>query len=264
MDSKDLMSLISEDVKELSLLCSGMSEMVNVPTSVLSLAKGKATSLLQRIEMLESCQKSEASFRVEEAPIQPVARVVEPVVSQPVTVERREEAPKVETKPVVKETRPVQEAPKAVVKEEEHLEKVVERVEYQSAKSLEKKEETVPAKNSIGAQKGKREVGVHPEMKNHVPDEGSVRTVLDANRSTRRVESRFVQSIKKAITLNDRIRYLNELFGGDADLMTTTISALDAMNTLQEAKDYVKWNFSWDETDEAVSDFMRLLEDRFS
>ena len=26
----------------------------------------------------------------------------------------------------------------------------------------------------------------------------------------------------------------------------------------------VKWNFSWDEADEAVSDFMRLLEDRFS
>ena len=78
------------------------------------------------------------------------------------------------------------------------------------------------------------------------------------------MESRFVQSIKKAITLNDRIRYLNELFGGDADLMTSTIAALDAMNNLQEAKDYVKWNFSWDEADEAVSDFMRLLEDRFS
>ena len=264
MDSKDLMSLISEDVKELSLLCSGMTEMASVPASVLSLAKGKASSLLQRIEKLESCQKAEASARVAVEPVQPVAPVVESVVSQPVLAERREEAPKEEVKPVVVETRPVRESPKAVAREEKHLENVVEEVEYQSAKSPVMKEETVPARNSAGIPQGKRDVVVRPEVKNHVPDAGSVRTVLDANRSSRRVESRFVQSIKKAITLNDRIRYLNELFGGDADLMTSTIAALDAMDNLQEAKDYVKWNFSWDEADEAVSDFMRLLEDRFS
>ena len=98
MDSKDLMSLISEDVKELSLLCSGMTEMASVPASVLSLAKGKASSLLQRIETLESCQKAEASARVAGEPVQPVAPVVEPVVSQPVLAERREEAPKEEVK----------------------------------------------------------------------------------------------------------------------------------------------------------------------
>lgn len=259
MDSKDLMSLISEDVKELSLLCSGMAEMASVPASVLSLAKGKASSLLQRIEMLESCQKTEVSAHVVVEPVQSVAPVVEPVVSQPVLEERREEV-----KPVVVETRPVRESPKAVAREEKHLENVVEEVEYQSAKSPVSKGETVPARNSAGIPQGKRDVVVRPEVKNHVPDAGSVRTVLDANRSSRRVESRFVQSIKKAITLNDRIRYLNELFGGDADLMTSTIAALDAMDNLQEAKDYVKWNFSWDEADEAVSDFMRLLEDRFS
>ncbi|MBR4713265.1 MAG: hypothetical protein IKP27_06275 [Paludibacteraceae bacterium] len=253
------MSLISEDVKELSLLCSGMAEMASVPASVLSLAKGKASSLLQRIEMLESCQKTEVSAHVVVEPVQSVAPVVEPVVSQPVLEERREEV-----KPVVVETRPVRESPKAVAREEKHLENVVEEVEYQSAKSPVSKGETVPARNSAGIPQGKRDVVVRPEVKNHVPDAGSVRTVLDANRSSRRVESRFVQSIKKAITLNDRIRYLNELFGGDADLMTSTIAALDAMDNLQEAKDYVKWNFSWDEADEAVSDFMRLLEDRFS
>ena len=64
--------------------------------------------------------------------------------------------------------------------------------------------------------------------------------------------------------MNDRIRYMNELFGGNADLMSTTIAALDAMESLQEAKDYVGRNFTWSEDDEAVADFMRLLEDRFS
>lgn len=262
MDSKDLMSLISEDVKELSLLCSGMSEMVNVPASVLSLAKGKATSLLQRIEMLESCQKEEASSRVVDAPVQSEARVVEPVVSQP-AVNPKVEVPKEEVRVVEKEEEPVHEVPKAKVEERKPLEDVV-KIEYQSAKSSSPKEEAVPEKNNAESPKGKRNVVVRPEVRTHVPEGGSVRTVLDANRSSKRVESRFVQSIKKAITLNDRIRYQNELFGGDSELMSTTIAALDAMDTLQEAKDYVKWNFSWDEADEAVSDFMRLLEDRFS
>lgn len=263
MDSKDLMSLISEDVKELSLLCSGMTEMVSVPVSVLSLAKGKASSLLQRIEMLESCQKEEASSRKSDvsAPSERPMGVTEqkqPEVSAAFKEKRDEPL----ASPVVEAT-PSRECAKAEAKQKKCLD-VVESVEYQSEEPAPSKKESAPEKINLETQKGKREVVSRPEVKVNAHESGSVRTVLDANRSSKRVESRFVQSIKKAITLNDRIRYLNELFGGDANLMNSTIAALDAMSSLQEAEDYVKWNFSWDEAEDAVSDFMRLLEDRFS
>lgn len=264
MDSKDLMSLISEDVKELSLLCSGMTEMVSVPFSVLSLAKGKASSLLQRIERLEACQKEEALSGKGDVsvPERHPVDVAEPKRSE-VTAASEEERVESMTSPVV-ETPPVQESTKAEDKHEKRLDDVVESVEYQSEEPIHVKKVDVPEKNNLETQKKDKDVVARPEVKAHAPESGSVRTVLDANRSAKRVESRFVQSIRKAITLNDRIRYLNELFGGDADLMSSTIAALDAMHSLQEAEDYVKWNFSWDEADEAVSDFMRLLEDRFS
>lgn len=256
MDSKDLMSLISEDVKELSLLCGGMSEMSVVPSSVLVLAKGKANSLLQRIEQLESYQNTEAK-RKESDPV--AIKVVEPVIEE-VVVEKTAPAPKDE-KPTQPET-PKSEAPAAKVEEEPV--KVVDKVAYQSAKEPELETGESPTKENNDVPNEKHGEVVHDEIKPHVHEFAGVRTVLDANRSSKRVESRFVQSIRKAITLNDRIRYLNELFGGDAELMSSTIATLDSMKSFKEAADYVKWNFSWDEEDEAVGDFMRLLEDRFS
>ncbi|MCR5498054.1 MAG: hypothetical protein K6F48_09455 [Paludibacteraceae bacterium] len=257
MDSKDLMSLISEDVKEISLLCSGMSEMSSVPASVLSLAKGKVSSLLRRIEMLESCQEGSSSSKRVEAPVREVPPEVEIVKAQPVEAEVAPKAVEVNSKQV-------HEAPKAEAVEEKHLEKVVENVEYQSAEDSAPVAESMSAKRSCELPKEKHDVSARFEVKTHAHEGGNVRTVLDANRSSKRVESRFVQSIRKAITLNDRIRYMNELFGGDAELMSTSIAALDAMESLREATDYVKRNFSWNEEDEAVADFMRLLEDRFS
>ncbi len=259
MDSKDLMSLISEDVKEISLLCSGMSEMASVPASVLSLAKGKVSTLLRRIEMLESCQEGSSSSQRVEVPDREVSPEVGIVKDQTVEAEA-----KVAPRPVEVTPKQVHEAPKAEAVEEKHLEKVVENVEYQSAEVSAPVAESISAKRSCELPKEKHDVSVRSEVKTHAHEGGNVRTVLDANRSSKRVESRFVQSIRKAITLNDRIRYMNELFGGNAELMSTTIAALDAMESLREATDYVKLNFSWNEEDEAVADFMRLLEDRFS
>lgn len=253
MDSKDLMSLISEEISELSLLCGGMSEMERVPSSVLSLARNKATLLLQRIDQLDSYQK--AQVPTPECEVRPNVPA-----SRPVSVEVEPEL-SMTTHP-----EPVKETPVTAVAEEEPVE-VVDKVEYHQEKNLSKEEVVAPIEPvSVvsDAPQEKHEPINHQETKPLAHEYGNVRTVLDANRSAKRVESRFVQSIKKAITLNDRIRYMNELFGGDAQLMSSTIEQLDGMSSLQEAKDYVKWNFSWDENEEAASDFLRLLEDRFS
>lgn len=270
MDSKDLMSLISEDVRELSLLCSGISEMESVPSSVLCLAKGKVSSLMQRIELLENYQNASSAQANEKAEKPVVEATPSKVESDEVKTAQDEikTSRVVETVPpvVTKADEPTAKEERSTAVEKKEPEKVVDKVEYQAnveqyhqgeGKSLvNHKSDVVPCE--------KHDTVVSAENKSHGHDFGSVRTVLDANRSTKRVESRFVQSLKRAITLNDRIRYMNELFGGDAELMSSTIAALDGMSSLKEAKDYVKWNFSWDEEDEAASDFMRLLEDRFS
>lgn len=271
MDSKDLMSLISEDVRELSLLCSGISEMESVPSSVLCLAKGKVSSLMQRIELLENYQNASSAQTGGKKEVKPVVDATPSKVESDEVKPAQDESKtsrvvEVVAPVVTKADEPIAKEERSTAVEKKEPEKVVEKVEYQAnveqyhqkeGGNLENnKSDVVPCE--------KHDTVVSAENKSHGHDFGSVRTVLDANRSNKRVESRFVQSLKRAITLNDRIRYINELFGGDAELMTKTIAALDGMNSMKEAKEYVKWNFSWDEEDEAVSDFMRLLEDRFS
>lgn len=238
MNSKDLMSLISEEISELSLLCGGMTEMESVPSAVLSLAKSKATILLQRIELLESYQNAQS--------LRPDANLME-----------QEVEPEIQSEPI-------QESLTTEVAEEEPV-AVVEKVEYQPVEnpSAQREEKSAELTVSGTETEEKHEPIIRQENKPVAYEYGTVRTVLDANRSSKRVESRFVQSIRKAITLNDRIRYMNVLFGGDAALMNTTIEQLDQMSSLQEAQDYVNEHFSWGD-DEAVTDFMRLLEDRFS
>lgn len=277
MDSKDLMSLISEEISEISLLCGGMSEMEYVPSAVLSLAKSKAAILVQRIEQLENLQNSQSVSKEVKSPIveapavkaseEPISIKKEVVcderscseVTSSVSVDVEPELP------MMTQTESVREVPVAEAAVKEPVE-VVEKVEYHSVKNQSNTETNEPVESTLSNDDTPQEKHgtIVQETRQHVHDYGNVRTVLDANRSAKRSESRFVQSIKKAITLNDRIRYMNDLFGGDSALMSSTIEQLDGMSSLQEAMAYVKSNFSWREEDEAAADFMRLLEDRFS
>ena len=138
MDSKDLMSLISEDVRELSLLCSGISEMESVPSSVLRLAKDKTSSLRQRIELLENyqdalqaCSPQEGKFKVEKPAaeksqderlaLENQKDFLEEVVVQPIVTK-------------VEEPQAPEECSTEVEKME--LEKVVDKVECQAALNI--------------------------------------------------------------------------------------------------------------------------------
>jgi hypothetical protein len=111
---------------------------------------------------------------------------------------------------------------------------------------------TVIAEDKLEAQKCVSEVS-------KVKSKPQVRTT-----GSRKAEGRFVNSLKKAITINDRIRYTRELFGGDMELMNKVIVHLDGLSSLKEATDYIESIFDWDELDEAVIEFYDLLEMRFS
>jgi hypothetical protein len=111
---------------------------------------------------------------------------------------------------------------------------------------------TVIAEDKLEAQKCVSEVS-------KVKSKPQVRTT-----GSRKAEGRFVNSLKKAITINDRIRYTRELFGGDMELMNKVIVHLDELSSLKEATDYIESIFDWDELDEAVIEFYDLLEMRFS
>ncbi len=77
------------------------------------------------------------------------------------------------------------------------------------------------------------------------------------------LEKQNLADFRKAFSVNDHFRFRRELFQGNEALMSQVVMDLNRTTSLQEALDYIERHFSWDFKEEAVADFMKLLEKRF-
>jgi len=73
-----------------------------------------------------------------------------------------------------------------------------------------------------------------------------------------------LSDFRKAFSLNDRFHFRRELFGGDEERMNKAIAELNEINSYEESITYLNETLRWNVEDEAVSDFINLLEKRFS
>lgn len=67
--------------------------------------------------------------------------------------------------------------------------------------------------------------------------------------------------------LNERLRFINELFDGDGDQFGEAIKQLDNRNDLSEAKETINYfakNNEWESEDDCVVDFLLLIERRYA
>ena len=76
-------------------------------------------------------------------------------------------------------------------------------------------------------------------------------------------DARIITDLKKAIGLNDRFRFRNDLFNKDEKLMLDTIEALNGLANMSEAKAYLSARFTWKEDDASVVYFYEILERKF-
>ena len=83
----------------------------------------------------------------------------------------------------------------------------------------------------------------------------------DSSTSSR--DARIVTDLKKAIGLNDRFRFKNDLFDNNETLLWDTIDALNALDTMSEAKAYLQTRFSWSDDNATVVYFYEILERKF-
>jgi len=78
------------------------------------------------------------------------------------------------------------------------------------------------------------------------------------------IQKKFLADFRKAFSLNDRFRFRRELFGGDEGRMNEAISDLNELQSFEESITYLDKKLKWNVEDEAVADFIKLLEKRFS
>jgi hypothetical protein len=77
-----------------------------------------------------------------------------------------------------------------------------------------------------------------------------------------------VRDLKKAIGINDRFVFVNELFRGDEVMYERSIKTINSFNILQEAEFWIerelKLKLAWDDSKDAVRHFLQLVRRRFS
>ena len=78
------------------------------------------------------------------------------------------------------------------------------------------------------------------------------------------IQKKFLADFRKAFSLIDRFRFRRELFGGDEGRMNEAISDLNELQSFEESITYLDKKLKWNVEDEAVADFIKLLEKRFS
>ena len=77
------------------------------------------------------------------------------------------------------------------------------------------------------------------------------------------LNSKKIIDLKSSITLGDRFRFQRELFGGNGEKMNKAISDFNSFETMTEAQAYISKNFDWQLDNDAVSDFIQLLQRRY-
>jgi len=79
-----------------------------------------------------------------------------------------------------------------------------------------------------------------------------------------KLQNKPITDLAKAIGINDKFLFTNELFDGDSALYAETVNRLNEMDDLNEAIIYLQDNFSWSATSEAASKFIDLLRRKFA
>ena len=68
-----------------------------------------------------------------------------------------------------------------------------------------------------------------------------------------------VRDLLSAISLNDRVQFINVLFQGDPVVFQQTRAKINAMTSLDEVVEYVTANFNWDMSSQVVYRFMMAV-----
>lgn len=115
-------------------------------------------------------------------------------------------------------------------------------------------------------------IEVSPVESIEVPDNKVGNSFLDQlavqdNSLASRFSTRPLDSLIGAFGLNERLRFINDLFDGSSEKFSDAIKALDSQNDLNSARlkaaGYAEEN-NWDPEEEVVAEFMNYLNRRYA
>ena len=148
-----------------------------------------------------------------------------------------------EPEPIANEPKPIIEEPKPV---EEEVKPIAEEAKPVSAAPTPAAEEAKPAVSH-------KETPAEPAVAK--PQPNSLNDLL---------ERQHLSDFRKAFSLNDRFRFRRELFSGSETLMNQVIADLNEIKSYEESIAYINKVLHGSVEEEAMADFLQLIEKRFA
>ncbi len=100
--------------------------------------------------------------------------------------------------------------------------------------------------------------------------EEETQTLFDFIEEKPSIQDKFnhlkIDDIRKAIGINEKFRFINELFKGDMNDYNDVVDKLNSLNAITEAEKYLltyKIRYEWDEDMDAYKEFMEIVERRY-
>ncbi len=229
MANKEKIDYLLLDIRELERLVAGMRDAEVYPVSFFGQTFDLTHKILKDLHSLEAAQIEMLRKQMEEH--QALIQSIPPSVATP--VQTAQEPPVIASAPIQAEAETVVEEPevKQIVTEE-----VIKEVPH----------EETPVEEPVAVQP-------EPVM----PPERPGLFLNDL------LEKKNLSDFRKAFSLNDRFRFRRELFGGDDARMNKAINDLNDLHSYEDSVTYLNNELKWNIEDEAVADFIKLLEKRF-
>ena len=241
MSKEVYIALIQKDIKELDVIAQGLYETDFPSPTVIKLASSKAMDIVNNLQRLSTVKQEESKAEKEN--------------QEKLAADAKAKAEKEEQERLAAEA-------KAKAEREEQ-----ERLAAEAKAKAEREEQERLAAEA----KAKAAAIINDHNKHSIIEEkiGNLESKVEQMSKEKggsmadKIASSKISSIKSAISIADRFRFQRELFGGNADLMNSTLDRLDACSTIEEAEDIINDFTEWNPEDENVNDFLKLLGRRF-
>jgi len=274
MDIKSLLELISSDIRDIGRITSGMGNAEKIQQFDIDLAISKTKTLAEEIQMLnmlnavtENIVKDLPEYSIQE--IINIKGSMQKDYKSEIKEEHILKAEKEQKATADISHKPEAEKEKTEILIQQHI-KETEQTDVISGEGLFQKKtdkKTPQNKNSIEtkvAEQNERQ-SLSDRLKNDkrslidmisekIPDK-DIASKITANRIT---------DIRSAIPLNDKVFFIKELFGGDADKMNIAIDIINKSTDRTSAMRYLAETFNWAEGSVAAKKFYSLIDRRFN
>ena len=237
MGDKEKMDYLLVDIRELEKLVASMRDAEIYPVSFFSQAYTTTQKIVDNLQSIEADQL--ALFKEQMEKHRALIKKAERLEAEAALVTQ--------------------------MQEQESTYEPVQEMELPSVEELNEEKESVatPAEVTVAAEKTVSEPAASlSSASSHATTlEQSLPHSISLNEV---IQKKFLADFRKAFSLNDRFRFRRELFGGDEGRMNEAISDLNELQSFEESITYLDKKLKWNVEDEAVADFIKLLEKRFS